>query len=78
VLLNPASAFFQERFRMSHSCVGKARHLDLTRIEAGIAEVFRTRSEYYLGISGSSLFESNDPASAALYVINGERKEPCL
>ncbi len=75
MLLNPASAFFQEKFRNPHSYVRKMRHLDLEAIEAGVAARFDVRAEYFLGVNGRTLFESHDPASAALLVINGVRKE---
>lgn len=75
MLLNPASEFFQERFRNLHSYVRKMRHLDLEAIEAGIAARFDVRAEYFLGVNGTTLFESHDPISAALLVINGVRKE---
>ncbi len=34
------------------------------------------RAEYSLGVKGTTLFESQEPASAALYVVNSVRKKP--
>jgi len=76
MLLNPASAFFQEKLRNPRSYVRKIRHWDLKEIEAGIAALFNVQTEYFLGVNGTTLFESHEPASAALFVINGVRKEP--
>lgn len=75
LMLNPTSAFFQIKFRNPHSYVRKIRHLDLKKIEVGITAWFKIRTEYFLGVKGTILFESRDPADAALYVINGVLKE---
>lgn len=76
MLLNPASAFFQEQLRDPHSYVRKIRHLDVKEIAEAISKQFDVQTEYFLGINGTTLFESQDPASAALYVIKGVRKDP--
>lgn len=75
MLLNPASAFFQNKLQNPHSYVCKIRHLNLKQIENAIAVRFNVQTEYFLGVDGASLFESREPASAALFVIRGTRKE---
>ncbi|HOY57438.1 MAG TPA: methyltransferase domain-containing protein [Verrucomicrobiota bacterium] len=76
MLLNPASGFFQEKWRDPHSYVRKMRHSDLNEIEEAVRKRFVVQTEYCLGIEGTTLFESREPASAALYVIRGVRKQP--
>ncbi len=75
MLLNPASAFYRDKLRNNRSYVRKMRHSDLQEIEAAIKRVFTVQTEYFLGVNGSIVFESRDPAHAVLYVIQGVRKE---
>ena len=71
MLLNPASAFFKNRYATEDSYVRKLRHTDLQELEQAAAEWFDTQGEYFLGIDGEELYGSADPAIAALYVIKG-------
>lgn len=76
MLLNPASLFFRAKLCDSRSYVRKLRHRDLSRISAVVARHFNVRTEYFLGVRGTSLLKSRDPATSALFVIKGVRKEP--
>jgi ubiquinone/menaquinone biosynthesis C-methylase UbiE len=76
MLLNPASAFFKGKAAEADSYVGKIRHTDLGLLETAMAANFRVHSEYFLGIAGQRIFASDDPQTAALYVIRGEKTEP--
>jgi ubiquinone/menaquinone biosynthesis C-methylase UbiE len=71
MLLNPASEFFKKKFADPGSYVHTLKHTDLKAIEAVIARICYTQSEYYLGIKGEEIFESNDESEAVLYIING-------
>lgn len=73
MLLNPGSAFFKAKQAQADSYVCHIKHLDLSALEATIAENLVTESEYFLGISGDRVFVSTDPAVAALYVVRGEK-----
>lgn len=75
LLLNPASNFFQARLRRPDSYVRKLQHSDLAEIERVVADWFEIRTEYFLGINDTTLFATQSPQQAALYVINGKRKE---
>lgn len=75
MLLNPASAFFQEKLRDCRSYMRRIRHSNLEEIEAAITREFTVQTEYFLGVNGSIVFESRDPARAALYIIQGVGKE---
>ena len=74
MLLNPTSEFFREKRRDPLSYVCKIRHLDLKEIEEALKERFAVQSEYFLGVNGTTLFETREPADAVLFVIRGTRK----
>jgi ubiquinone/menaquinone biosynthesis C-methylase UbiE len=74
LLLNPSSTFFQERLTRPDSYVRQIRHRNLPEIERAVAGLFDMQTEYFLGIKGTTILECQD-SSAALYVINGVRKE---
>jgi len=71
MLLNPESDFFKERTRNPASYINKIRHTDLGEIERAVAEHFPIETEYFLGIEGTKIFQSEDFSVASLYVING-------
>jgi ubiquinone/menaquinone biosynthesis C-methylase UbiE len=74
MLLNPQSQFFKEKVNNPASYVNKIRHTDLKEIERTIAEYFPVQTEYFLGIKGQKIFESQNPNLASLYVIKGKKK----
>lgn len=74
LLLNPDSSFFKARRTSSKSYLHRLRHTDLAAINTAAAKWFQTADEYYLGIDGDRLFDSNNPAIAALYILTGTKK----
>jgi len=74
MLLNPESEFFKEKTSTPTSYVNRIKHTDLTEIEKTIAEYFSVQTEYFLGIKGQEIFESQNPNLASLYVIKGKKK----
>lgn len=74
LLLNPESEFFKEKTNNPASYVNKIRYTDLRGIERTIAEYFSVQTEYFLGIKGLEIFESQNPNLASLYVIKGKTK----
>ena len=74
LLLNPESEFFKEKARNPASYINKIKHTDLTEIKKTIAEYFSVQTEYFLGIKGQEVFESQNPNLASLYVIKGKKK----
>lgn len=74
MLLNPQSQFFKEKVNNPASYVNKIKHTDLTEIEKTIAEYFSIQTEYFLGIKGQQVLESQNPNLASLYVIKGKKK----
>lgn len=75
MLLNPASNFFKDRVLEPDSYVNLIRHMDLNIIESSMKEFYAVRTEYILGIKGKSIFESKKPSEAALYVIQGKKRQ---
>jgi ubiquinone/menaquinone biosynthesis C-methylase UbiE len=75
MLLNPGSLFIQKMKLDPASYFHGIRHEDLNEIEKEARRYFDLRSEYFLGINGDDIFESQNPGQAALYVLNG-RKTP--
>ncbi len=75
LLLNPASSFFKARYGNETSYVRKLKHTDLLAIEQAAADWFDTQGEYFLGILGDELCASVDPATAALYVLRGTKRD---
>ena len=75
MLLNPQSQFFKEKTSNPTSYISKIKHTDLKEIERTIAERFSVKTEYFLGIKGQQIFESQQPNLASLYVIKGKKKD---
>ena len=73
IVLNPESDFFKEKTRNPTSYVNKIKHTDLKEIETTIAEHFSVQTEFFLGIRGQEIFESQQPDLASLYVIKGKK-----
>jgi len=71
MLLNPQSGFFKKKAANPASYVSKIRHTDLEEIERALAEYFTVKAEYFLGIEGTRIFQSEEPSLSGLYVING-------
>jgi len=71
MLLNPESEFFKEKTRNPASYVNKIRHTDLREIEGAVAEYFSIKAEYFLGIDGTNIFQSEDSNVASFYVTKG-------
>jgi len=74
MLLNPESEFFERKLLDPDSYVRRIRHTDLRKIEDVIAENYRIRTEYFLGVKGDAVFANCATNDAVLYVINGIRK----
>jgi ubiquinone/menaquinone biosynthesis C-methylase UbiE len=74
MLLNTESLYFDEQTRDPESYMCKIKHKNLNHIEIAIASYFNIRTEYYMGIVGEKIFESDDPKLASLYIINGIKK----
>ena len=73
MLLNPRSRFFRRKQAESESYVRKIRHTNLALLERELAGHFALEGEYFLGVDGTEIFPSQDPETAALYVLHGVR-----
>jgi len=75
MLLNPKSQFYRQKAKNASSYISKIKHPHLARIQATIAQYFSVRTEYFLGINGKQIFQTQNPDLAALYVIKGTKKD---
>ncbi len=73
LLLNPESAFFRAKRADPGSYVNKIRYAGVQGIEAALKASVRTHAEYFLGLAGGKVCQSQDPAVAALYVLSGDK-----
>ncbi len=74
MLLNPQSEFFKEKIENPDSYINKIKHINLKEIEKAVAEYFSIKTEYFLGIEGARVFQSQDDNLASLYIIKGTKK----
>jgi len=75
MLLNPKSEFFKDKVRNPDSYVNKIKHTDLNEIEGAVAKYFSIKTEYFLGIKGTKVFQSRNSNAASLCVIKGTKKQ---
>lgn len=68
LLLNQQSRYFQRRLEREQSYFHRAQH-DPEEIADYLARYFDIRSEYFLGIDGTDVFDSADPEWAAMYAL---------
>ncbi len=76
MLLNPQSSFFKSRRSDPNSYFNRIRHSHPSPIVEEAAALFDVRTEYFLGVIGTRLFDSADPSHASLLVVCGTRKAP--
>jgi len=74
MLLNPNSEFFKQKTTSPDSYINRIKHINLKEIEKAVAEYFSIKTEYFLGIKRTGIFQSRDPNVAGLYVIKGKKK----
>ena len=75
MLLNPESEFFKEKTQNPDSYINKIKHINLREIEGVVAKYFSVKTEYFLGIKGTRIFQSRDSNLASLYIIKGNQNE---
>ena len=69
MLLNPESEFFKEKTKKPDSYINKIKHTSLKEIEGAVAKYFSVKTEYFLGLKGTEIFQSRDSNVASLYII---------
>jgi ubiquinone/menaquinone biosynthesis C-methylase UbiE len=73
MLLNPRSEFFKEKVKNPDSYINRVKHTNVKEIEKAVAEHFSIETEYFLGIKGLRVFQSQEPNVASLYIIKGTK-----
>jgi ubiquinone/menaquinone biosynthesis C-methylase UbiE len=71
ITLNPESEYFKDHVQKEDSYFRKIKHTNPKEIERYIQKLFVARGEYFLGIQGVNVFDTNDKSLAALYVVKG-------
>lgn len=74
MILNPESEYFKGHVQKEDSYFKKIKHVNLKEIERYIQKLFVASGEYFLGIRGVDVFDTNDKNLAALYIIKGIKK----
>ena len=76
LLLNPDSEFYKKKQLEVDSYVRKIKHTNIDKIKSTMAEMFKMKGEYFLGILGEQVFPSDETATAALYAVRGIKIQP--
>ncbi len=74
LLLNQKSKYFKERYSNGYYIRKNLKQFNTQKIEEYISMNFSTKREYFLGIDGYNIFQTNDPELASLYVIKGVKE----
>ena len=64
----------KRNFSQSYDLIINLKHIDTKIVEEYISTWFTIKTEYFLGIDGNNVFNTDDPEWASLYVINGFMK----
>lgn len=72
MMLNPSSEYFKSHIKKKGSYFRKIRYHPKT-VEEYMNRYFSTESEYFLGIEGKEIFDTENPEKASLYVVNGKK-----
>jgi ubiquinone/menaquinone biosynthesis C-methylase UbiE len=75
MLLNPESEFFKQKTKNPDSYINKIKHRNLMEIEAAVKKYYFVKTEYFLGIEGTRVFQSQNLHQASLYIIKGTKKQ---
>ena len=72
MLLNPKSEYFREEIKKPGDYFKRIKHHDLKEIRDYISLFYMiVKEEYFLGIKGNHIFNTDDERYASLYVIVG-------
>ena len=75
LMLNPKPDYFMNEYKDRDSYIRKhIKHMDIPRIMECVSQYFSIEDEeYYLGIKEGTIFDSDNPEKACLYVIKGKK-----
>lgn len=73
LMLNPESHYFRDEYMDRNSYIRKhIKHMDIREIKEVVSQYFFIEyEEYFLGVKGEKIFDSNNPKIASLYVLEG-------
>ncbi|MHA1409264.1 MAG: hypothetical protein ACTSQY_02890, partial [Candidatus Odinarchaeia archaeon] len=74
--LNTYSEYFKEKIKENNSYFRKIKQRTYKNIERYISKYYLiVKKEYFLGISGTRIFDTSDRRLASILVILGEKRE---
>jgi ubiquinone/menaquinone biosynthesis C-methylase UbiE len=75
MILNPESNYFHKQVAKPGDYFTRMKHRDLHNLIEAITQAYTiTKTEYFLGIDGTTVFETSDPRQASMFVIVGTKK----
>lgn len=74
MMLNPDSRYFQRHMKKEDSYFHRCKHRPAA-IETYVERRFTVESAYFLGIRDRAVFETDNPSLAAIYAVDGHRRD---
>lgn len=75
MILNPQSKYFQTHVAKPGDYFTLMKHRNLEEFQDAISTGYNiTKTEYFLGIDGTHVFDTNDPRQASIFTIVGIKK----
>jgi ubiquinone/menaquinone biosynthesis C-methylase UbiE len=76
MILNPKSNYFQTHVAKPGDYFTRMKHRNLKEFQDTIGSIYHiTRTEYFLGIEGTRVFETHNPHKASIFVVVGIKKK---
>ena len=75
MMLNPRSKYFRENVRRPGDYFQRIKHTNTKEMREYVSRFYMiSKEEFFLGIQGEQVFETNDENLASLYVLVGTKK----
>lgn len=75
MMLNPKSEYFKQEIKKPDDYFRRIKHTNLKEIRDYISQFYPiTKEDYFLGIKGQHIFDTDDERYASLYVVVGIKK----
>ena len=72
MILNPESEYFKDKATRTGDYFKRIKHRDFREIRDYVSQFYQIiKEEYFLGIRGQDIFDTNDKRYASLYVVVG-------
>jgi ubiquinone/menaquinone biosynthesis C-methylase UbiE len=74
MVLNPESKYFQVHYSKEDSYFRRIKHKNLGEIVDYSGQRFGVKTQYFLGIDGQRIFDTQDKRYASLFILKGIKK----